>query len=64
MFHLRTLDNKINRLYEIGLRIMYGDCKSKIDELLEKDGPFSIRHRNIQTLAIEIFKFLSGLSPQ
>ena len=25
---------------------------------------FSIHHRNIQTLAIEILKFLNGLSPQ
>ena len=64
MFHSRTLNDKINRLYEVALKTVYGDCKSKFDELLGKDGPFSIRHRNIQTLAIEIFKFLSGLSPQ
>ena len=43
---------------------MYGDFKSKFDELLEKDVFFSIQHGNIQILAIEIFKFLNGLSPQ
>ena len=64
MFHSRALNNKINRLYEKALRIVYGDFKSKFDELLEKDSYFSIHHRNIQTLAFEIFKFLNGLSSQ
>ena len=64
MFHLRTLNSKINRLHEKALRIVYEDYKSKFDGLFEKDSSFSIRHRNIQALAIEIFKFLKGLSPQ
>ena len=64
MFHSRTLNNKINQLHEKALRIVYGDYKSKLDELLEKDGSFIIHHRNIQTLAIEKCKFLNGLSPQ
>ena len=42
---------------------MYSDFKAKFDELLGKDGSFITHHRNIQTLVIEIFKFLNGLSP-
>ena len=64
MFHSRILDNKINRLYQKALRIVYGDYTSKFDELLEKDSSSSIHHRNIQTLAIEILKFLNGLCAQ
>ena len=47
IFHSRTLSNNINGLHEKALRVAYGDYKSKFDELLEKDGSFSIHHRNI-----------------
>ena len=63
MLHARTLNNKINLLHERALRIVYSDYKSSFNTLLEKDGSFSIHHRNIQSLAIEIHKFLHGLSP-
>ena len=63
MFHSRTL-NKINRLHEKALRIVYGDYKSKFDELLEKDGSFNICHRKFHTLAIGMFKVLNVLYPQ
>ena len=63
MFHSRGLNNKINRIHERALRITYKDKSSTIQELLEKDNSVSIHHRNIQKLAIEIYKVLHGFSP-
>ena len=45
------------------LKIAYSDYKSSICELLGKDKSFSIHHKNIQSLAIRIYKFLHNLSP-
>ena len=63
MFHSRAINNKINRLHERVLRIVFTDFKSSFEGLLTKDKSLSIHERNIQTLALEINKFLTGLSP-
>ena len=63
MFHSRTINNKINCLHDRALRIVYSDFKSSFEGLLMKDNSFSIHEINIQSLAIEICKFLNGLSP-
>ena len=52
-----------NNVLEKSLRIVYSDYKSTFQELLDKDASFSVHHRNIQTLAIEIYKHIHGLSP-
>ena len=39
--HSRTNNNKINRLQERYLRIVYNDKQSSVNELLEKDGSVS-----------------------
>ena len=63
MCHSRTLNNKINRIHERALRIVYNDYKSNFKELLERDHSFTIHERNIQYLSIEAYKVKNGLSP-
>ena len=47
MLHSRYT-NKIKELHERGLRIVFDDYESTLDQLLEKDLIFSIHHQNIQ----------------
>ena len=54
----------MNRLHERALRIIYFDFKLSFEGLLTKDKSFSIYERNIQSLAMENYKFLNGLSPR
>ena len=56
MFHRRGFNNKINHLPERLLRIIYKDNISSLRDLLKRDKSFTIQQRNIQLLAIELFK--------
>ena len=62
MFYNRTTNNKINKLHERALRLVYDDYLSAFEELLEKDNSFTVHHYNIQTLCIELYKVFSGQS--
>ena len=63
MLHSRTLTNIINRVHERALRTVYSDNNSFFSELLDKDGSFRIHQINVQSLAIEIYKYLHDVSP-
>ena len=63
MCHNRTNNNKINRLHERSLRLIYNGKKSSFEDLLQKDGSVSIYRRNLKTLAVELFKVFKVLSP-
>ena len=64
MFHSRALNNRINRIHERSLRIVYQDYKASFADLLEKDESFTVHERNIQTLSLELYKVAWGVAPQ
>ena len=61
MFHGRQINDKINKLHEGALRIVYNDTVTSLENLLIKDNSFTIHHQNIQLLAIEIYKAINNL---
>ena len=63
MFHNRTLNNKINRLHERALRLVYNDYKSTFEQLLDLDNSVTIHQRNLQKLATEMFKIKNHHAP-
>ena len=62
MFYSRRVNDKINHLHELSLRIVYKDNYSSYVDLLAKDKSFTIHQRNVQPLAIELFKVKRNLS--
>ena len=63
MFHSRGLNNRINKIHERTLRLVYKNDKSTFEELLMKDNSFTIHDRNLQVLATEIYKVINNISP-
>ena len=63
MFHHRTLNNKINRLHERALRLVYKNDELCFTELLELDKSVTVHQRNLQRLAIEMYKVKNNIAP-
>ena len=64
MFHSHTVNNKINRLRELCLRIIYNNKLSNFEELLVEDNSVAINDNNIHAFAIEMYKVVNGMSPE
>ena len=63
MFCSRALNNRINKLQERALRILYKDDISTFQQLLNKDKSVTIHIRNIQLLATEMYKAKNNILP-
>ena len=63
MFHSRSINTKINNLHFRALRIVYKDESLSFQNLLDKDNSITIHQRNLRSLATEMFKVTTGLSP-
>ena len=64
MNHSRTLNNRINVLHKRALSLVYNDLSSSFSELLKDGKSVTIHHRNLQTLAYEIFKVKNNMAPE
>ena len=62
MIHNRGLNRKINHIHQRVLRIVYDDYSSCFKDLLNKDKSVTIHQRNLQQLAINIFKVKIGIA--
>ena len=64
MFCTREMNHKINHVHERALRIAYDDYNSSFQELLTRSESITIHQRNIHAIAVEMYKFKNGLSPE
>ena len=64
MFHNRALNNRINKIHERALRLVYQNQNLSFSELLELDSAVTIQVRNLQVLVTEIFKVKNNLPPE
>ena len=61
MFCSRGANNRINKLHERALRLVYDDYETSFSDLLAIDGSFTVHHTNYQTLLLEIYKIKHNL---
>ena len=64
MFHKRRYNNKRNCLHERMLRIVSKDYKSSFAELFSENKLLTAHHRNVQKLAIEVYKVKNEICPK
>ena len=63
MFYSRTINDKINKLHERALRLVYKNGNLTFDALLELDNSVTVHQNNLQKLAIEMYKAKHHIYP-
>ena len=58
----RSCNNCLKHLHKKALRIVYNDNGSSFEDLLQRDQPVSIHHKNIGLLGIELYKKRNNVS--
>ena len=62
--HSWKVNRKINHLQERSSRTVYEDYSSLFEDLRRRDNSLKINYKNIQSLAIELFKIFRGIVSQ
>ena len=60
---LKKANNLINRIHERSIQIVSGDNEGNFENLLEKNKKIIILQRNLQVLAIKVYKIINGCAP-
>ena len=63
MFQSRNLNNKINRIQERALRLVYQNNLS-FSELFDLDSSVTVYRKILQVLVTEIYKVKYGIAPE
>ena len=63
MNHNRKINNRINRIHERAIRVVYNDDNATLEQLLGKDNAVKIHDGNLQVLATEMFKVKLDIAP-
>ena len=63
MFHSRKLNNKINRIHERALGLVYQNNLS-FSELFDLDNSVTLQQKKLQVLVTEIYKVKNGIAPE
>ena len=63
IFTSRYLNNASNSIHERALRLIYNDYELPFDRMLDDNKQKKHTSKNIESLAIEIYKFRGGLTP-